>query len=143
MSERADKHSDERLRDGPIQASERDWLAHRFQQNRPHLRAVAYRMLGSSAEADDAAQDAWLRVSRADTSDVQNLTGWLTTVVARVCLNMMQSRNARRERPLDEQERRARCRSARSGGAGRFGRDRAARGTRHPHAGRAVGVRAA
>jgi RNA polymerase sigma factor (sigma-70 family) len=84
--------------------SESDWLAQRFELDRPHLRAVAYRMLGSPAEADDAVQDAWLRVSRADTSNVHNLTGWLTTIVARVCLNMLQSRNARREQPLDEQE---------------------------------------
>jgi RNA polymerase sigma factor (sigma-70 family) len=84
--------------------SESDWLAQRFELDRPHLRAVAYRMLGSSAEADDAVQDTWLRVSRADTSNVHNLTGWLTTIVARVCLNMLQSRNARREQPLDEQE---------------------------------------
>jgi RNA polymerase sigma factor (sigma-70 family) len=84
--------------------SESDWLAGRFEQDRPHLRAVAYRMLGSAAEADDAVQDAWLRVSRADTTNVQNLTGWLTTIVARVCLNLLQSRDARREQPLDEQE---------------------------------------
>jgi hypothetical protein len=84
--------------------SESDWLAGRFEQDRPHLRAVAYRMLGSAAEADDAVQDAWLRVSRADTTNVQNLTGWLTTIVARVCLNLLQSRDARREQPLDQQE---------------------------------------
>jgi RNA polymerase sigma factor (sigma-70 family) len=78
-----------------------DWLAEQFEQQRPHLRAVAYRMLGSLSEADDAVQDAWLRLSRADTSEVENLGGWLTTVVARVALNMLRSRNTRRERPLD------------------------------------------
>jgi RNA polymerase sigma-70 factor (ECF subfamily) len=77
-----------------------DWLAERFEAHRTHLRAVAYRMLGSLSEADDAVQDAWLRVSRADTSDVENLGGWLTTVVGRVCLNMLRSRRSRREEPL-------------------------------------------
>ncbi|HEV2758775.1 MAG TPA: sigma-70 family RNA polymerase sigma factor [Acidimicrobiales bacterium] len=76
---------------------ERDWLADRFQENRAHLRSVAYRMLGSLSEADDAVQDAWIRVSRADTSDVENLGGWLTTVVAHVCLNMLRSRASRGE----------------------------------------------
>ena len=76
-------------------------LAERFEANRSHLRAVAYRMLGSLSEADDAVQEAWLRLNRADTSDVQNLGGWLTTVVARVCLDMLRSRTARREEPLD------------------------------------------
>src|SRR6266536_602181 len=82
---------------------EHEWLAERFEENRPHLRAVAYRMLGSLVEADDAVQDAWLRFSRSDTSGVENLGGWLTTIVARVCLNMLQSRRSRREEPLDEQ----------------------------------------
>ncbi|HEX5571450.1 MAG TPA: sigma factor, partial [Ktedonobacterales bacterium] len=76
-------------------------LAARFEANRPHLRAVAYRLLGSTSEAEDAVQEAWLRLSRADTSDVRNLDGWLTTVVARVCLDMLRSRNARREEPLE------------------------------------------
>jgi RNA polymerase sigma factor (sigma-70 family) len=76
-------------------------LTERFEQHRPRLRAVAYRMLGSVSEADDAVQDAWLRLNRADTSDVENLGGWLTTVVARVCLNMLRSREQRREKPLD------------------------------------------
>jgi len=80
---------------------ERDWLAERFEEQRPRLRAVAYRMLGSLSDADDAVQDAWLRLSRADTSEVENLDGWLTTVVARVALNMLRSRKARREEPLD------------------------------------------
>src|ERR687885_2079213 len=78
-----------------------DWLAARFEEHRPHLRAVAYRLLGSLSEAEDAVQDAWLRLSRADTSGVANLGAWLTTVVARVCLNMLQSRSSRREEPLD------------------------------------------
>src|SRR6266536_2631671 len=81
--------------------SEHDWLAERFEENRPHLRAVAYRMLGSSAEADDAVQEAWLRLSRAGTSGVDNLGGWLTTIVARVSLNMLRSRTLRREEPID------------------------------------------
>ena len=80
---------------------ERDWLEDRFVEHRGHLRAVAYRMLGSVSEADDAVQDAWLRVSRADTGAVENLDGWLTTVVARVCLNLLRSREHRREDPLD------------------------------------------
>jgi RNA polymerase sigma factor (sigma-70 family) len=80
---------------------EQAWLAERFEEHRPHLRAVAYRMLGSLSEADDAVQDAWLRLSRADTSDVENLGGWLTTVVARVSLNMLRSRKSRREDSLD------------------------------------------
>ncbi len=75
---------------------ESEWLAERFAEHRPHLRAVAYRMLGSLSEADDAVQDAWLRASRADTSDVENLRGWLTTVLARVSLNMLRSRRTRR-----------------------------------------------
>jgi RNA polymerase sigma-70 factor (ECF subfamily) len=77
-----------------------EWLAERFEANRSHLRAVAYRMLGSPSEADDAVQEAWLRLSRADTSGVQNLGGWLTTLVARVSLDMLRSRKSRREEPL-------------------------------------------
>jgi len=80
--------------------SEHDWLAERFEEHRTHLRAVAYRMLGSLSEADDAVQDAWLRLSRSDVSDIENLGGWLTTVVARVCLNVLRSRESRREEPL-------------------------------------------
>jgi RNA polymerase sigma-70 factor, ECF subfamily len=79
---------------------ERDWLAERFQAHRPHLRAVAYRMLGSLSEADDAVQGAWLRLSRADASGVDNLGGWLTTLVARECLDLLRARTARREEPL-------------------------------------------
>jgi RNA polymerase sigma-70 factor, ECF subfamily len=80
---------------------QQDWLARQFEEHRPHLRAVAYRMLGSLSEADDAVQDAWLRLSRADTTEVENLRGWLTTVVARVALNTLRSRRTRREQPLD------------------------------------------
>jgi RNA polymerase sigma factor (sigma-70 family) len=80
---------------------EDQWLADRFEEHRPHLRAVAYRMLGSLAEADDAVQDTWLRVSRAGAGEVDNLGGWLTTIVARVCLNVLRSRTTRREEPLD------------------------------------------
>ena len=76
---------------------ESDWLAERFEENRTHLRAVAYRMLGSLSEADDAVQEAWLRLSRSDTNGVQNLAGWLTTVTARVCLDMLRSRKSRGE----------------------------------------------
>jgi RNA polymerase sigma-70 factor (ECF subfamily) len=76
---------------------ENSWLADRFEEHRAHLRAVAYRMLGSLADADDAVQDAWLRLSRSGTDEVENLGGWLTTIVARVCLNMLRSRNVRRE----------------------------------------------
>jgi RNA polymerase sigma factor (sigma-70 family) len=77
-----------------------DRLAERFETHRPHLRAVAYRMLGSLSDADDAVQEAWLRLSRSDTSSVGNLAGWLTRVVARVCLDMLRARTARREQPL-------------------------------------------
>ncbi|MGS2618406.1 RNA polymerase sigma factor SigJ [Micromonospora sp. LZ34] len=80
---------------------EREWLTEWFEEHRTRLRAVAYRMLGSVSEADDAVQEAWLRVSRADAGSVENPAGWLTTVVARVCLNMLRSRGARREEPLD------------------------------------------
>jgi RNA polymerase sigma-70 factor, ECF subfamily len=80
--------------------AEADWLAEGFEQNRTRLRAVAYRMLGSFAEADDAVQEAWLRLSRSDASGVENLGGWLTTIVARVCLNVLRSRNTRREEPV-------------------------------------------
>jgi RNA polymerase sigma factor (sigma-70 family) len=80
---------------------ETDWLTERFEEHRAHLRAVAYRMLGSLSEADDAVQETWLRLNRADTSDVENLGGWLTTVVSRVCLNRLRSRSSRREEPLD------------------------------------------
>jgi RNA polymerase sigma factor (sigma-70 family) len=80
---------------------EKEWLAERFEENRTHLRSVAYRMLGSLSEAEDAVQESWLRLSRTDANSIENLTAWLTTVVARVCLNMLQSRKTRREEPLD------------------------------------------
>src|SRR5919199_2902052 len=79
---------------------ESKWLADRFEEHRGHLRAVAYRMLGSLSEADDAVQDTWLRLSRAGASEVENLGGWLTTIVARVCLNMLRARTTRREESL-------------------------------------------
>ena len=81
--------------------TDQEWLAERFEEHRPRLRAVAYRMLGSLSEADDAVQDAWIRVSRAHTSEVENLGGWLTTVVARVALNVLRSRKARGEQSLE------------------------------------------
>src|SRR6266540_5810420 len=81
--------------------NENDWLAERFEEHRTHLRAVAYRMLGSVSEADDAVQEAWLRLSRSETREIENLGGWLTTVVGRVCLNMLRARRTRREQPLD------------------------------------------
>ena len=78
-----------------------EWLAERFEEQRPHLRAVAYRMLGSLTEADDAVQEAWFRLSRSDTGAIENLAGWLTTVVARVALNMLRARKAKREEPME------------------------------------------
>jgi RNA polymerase sigma-70 factor (ECF subfamily) len=80
--------------------AEPDWLAEQFEARRSHLRGVAYRMLGSLSEADDAVQESWLRLSRSDTSGVENLGGWLTTVVARVCLDVLRRRRSRREEPL-------------------------------------------
>src|ERR1700674_4068013 len=80
-----------------------DSLAQQFEARRGHLRGVAYRMLGSLAEADDAVQEAWLRLSRTDASGVDNLSAWLTTVVGRVCLDMLRSRTSRREESLDGQ----------------------------------------
>ena len=80
---------------------ERQWMAEQFEAERPHLRAVAYRMLGSVAEAEDAVQESWLHFSRSDTGNVSNLGGWLTTVVARVCLNMLHARESRREESLE------------------------------------------
>jgi RNA polymerase sigma-70 factor, ECF subfamily len=81
--------------------TDQDRIALQFEADRPHLRAVAYRMLGSLAEADDAVQEAWIRLSQADTGDVENLSAWLTTVVARVCLNLLRARRTRREAPLE------------------------------------------
>jgi RNA polymerase sigma-70 factor (ECF subfamily) len=84
-----------------VTVDEREWLSERFDEHRPHLRGIAYRMLGSLTEADDAVQEAWLRLSSAHTDEIHNLGGWLTTVVGRVCLNMLQSRRSRREQPLE------------------------------------------
>lgn len=84
-----------------------DALTERFEHERPRLRAVAYRMLGSASEADDAVQEAWLRFDRTDTGDVENLGAWLTTVVARVCLSMLRARRNHREEPLELQPERA------------------------------------
>jgi RNA polymerase sigma-70 factor (ECF subfamily) len=86
-----------------VTVTERERLAEPFEENRAHLRGVAYRMLGSMTEAEDAVQEAWLRLNKADTSDVENLRGWLTTVVARVCLDMLRTRKARREESIDVQ----------------------------------------
>ena len=83
-----------------MEENESDWLAQRFEEHRGHLRAVAYRMLGSTSEANDAVQEAWLRLSRTDASAIDNMGGWLTTVVGRVCLNRLRSRRSRREEPL-------------------------------------------
>src|SRR5919106_5833898 len=80
---------------------ERDWLAQRFQHHRPRLRAVAYRMLGSTSEADDAVQEAWIRLSRSKAAEIDNLQAWLVSVVGRVALNMLRSRKSRREQPLE------------------------------------------
>ena len=115
--------------------NEQDWLAERFEENRTHLRAVAYRMLGSLSEADDAVQEAWLRLS-SDTSGVENLGGWLTTVVARVCLDTLRARRARREEPLGVRvpepivSREDEARPGAGSAPGRLGRSRAARRTR-------------
>src|SRR5580765_4335513 len=78
-----------------------EWFAEQFEQHRAHLRAVAYRMLGSATEAEDAVQESWIRLGRTDVSDVENLRAWLTTVVARVCLDLLRTRTSRREDPLD------------------------------------------
>ncbi|WP_269653432.1 sigma-70 family RNA polymerase sigma factor, partial [Streptomyces sp. ActVer] len=90
-------------RNGPGSGDGAEILALRFETHRVRLRAVAHRMLGSPAEADDAVQEAWLRLSRSDTSGIANLGGWLTTAVGRICLDMLRSRRTRREEPLDEQ----------------------------------------
>ncbi|HWB81037.1 MAG TPA: sigma-70 family RNA polymerase sigma factor, partial [Nannocystaceae bacterium] len=87
--------------------NDRAWLAERFEAERAHLHAVAYRMLGSSPEAEDAVQEAWLRLARSDAAAVENLGGWLTTVVARLCLDMLRARSSRHEQPLDATQRAA------------------------------------
>ena len=126
---------------------ENEWLADRFEEYRPHLRAVAYRMLGSLADADDAVQDTWLRVSRADASQVDNLGGWLTTIVARICLNMLRARNTRREESLDDRlpDPLISTEAAATGAgsvAGRLCQPRPAGRARYARAGRAARVRA-
>jgi RNA polymerase sigma factor (sigma-70 family) len=80
--------------------NQNDWLARRFDESRAHLRAVAYRMLGSASDAEDAVQETWLKLNRSDSREIQNLGGWLTTVLARVCLDMLRARGSRREEPL-------------------------------------------
>ena len=128
---------------------EQTWLAERFEQDRPRLRAVAYRMLGSLSEADDAVQEAWLRLSRSDADAIDNLAGWLTTVVSRICLNVLRSRRTRREEPLATHvpdpivTRRGCCRSRVRRPVGRLGRDGADRGARHAEPGRAARLRVA
>lgn len=82
--------------------SERQWLAEQFEENRGHLRGVAYRMLGSLSEAEDAVQECWLRLNRSDSNKLENLRGWLTTVVSRICLDMLRSRKSRKEEPLED-----------------------------------------
>src|SRR6476661_6263340 len=84
-----------------------EWFAEQFEEHRPHLRAVAYRMLGSASEAEDAVQESWIRLGRSDASAVENLRAWLTTVVARVCLDMLRTRTSRREDSFDEHVERA------------------------------------
>src|SRR5262249_51511260 len=93
---------DEEL-DGESEMTESDWLAEKFQEKRPHLRAVACRILGSNGEADDAVQEAWLRLTRSDVNSIENLGGWLTSAVAKVCLDMLRSRKSRKEESLEEQ----------------------------------------
>ena len=128
--------------------NDQDWLAERFEANRSHLRGVAFRMLGSVTEADDAVQEAWIRLSRTDTSDVDNLRAWLTTVVGRVCLNMLRSRKTRREASLEthlpdpDRESGERHRSRAGGPAGRLGRARHARRPRLADARRTGRLRA-
>jgi RNA polymerase sigma factor (sigma-70 family) len=95
-----DGHRYDEMKGKELTEEDRDWLAERFEEHRTHLRAVGYRMLGSLSEADDAVQEAWFRLSRSDTREIENLGGWLTTVVARVCLNVLQARKVRREEPL-------------------------------------------
>jgi len=98
-----DPHDDDETQQKDVTVTDRERLTEPFEESRPHLRAVAYRMLGSTSEAEDAVQEAWLRLNRADTGDVENLRGWLTTVVARVCLDMLRARKSRREESLDVQ----------------------------------------
>ena len=127
--------------------SERDFLAEQFEQHRPHLRRVAYRMLGTLDESDDAVQEAWLRLSRVDDDEIQNLGGWLTTVVARVSLDMLRAAAGaprgvdRRLASRSDRQRRSGVGSRAGGAPGRLGRARAARRARDADAGRAARVR--
>ena len=126
-----------------------NWPAAEFETYRGHLRGVAYQMLGSASEADDAVQETWLRLSRADTSGVANLGGWLTTVVARICLDMLRARTARREEPLAPEMPEPvvspddAANPEHAAVLAELGRGRAARGARHAEPGRTPGVRAA
>src|SRR5215217_6584874 len=95
------RHSYDTYTEGMEPMHEHQWLAEQFEAKRSHLQAVAYRMLGDLSEADDAVQEAWLHLSRSDTSSVKNLGGWLTTVVARICLDMLRARKSRREQSLE------------------------------------------
>ncbi len=136
---------------------EHEWLAEQFEAQRPHLRAVAYRMLGDLSEADDAVQESWLHLSRSGTSGVENLGGWLTKVVARICLDMLRSRNSRREESLEaavsesiesreegiDPEQEAYLAKYAGSAAGRLGRACAAGRSRHPTSRRAARLRAA
>ena len=131
---------------GPMDVEDR--LAGRFEASRPRLRAMAYRMLGSLSDADNAVQEGWLHVARATArggaDDVANLEGWFTTIVGRVCLDMLRSRKSRREDPLDPERGRRWPGGARAGGdAGQLGRAGAAGGARHAATRRTGGVRAA
>src|ERR671925_159548 len=94
---RSVRHPHDGRREGDVTMDERDWLAERFEEHRPHLRTIAYRMLGTVSETDDAVQEAWLRLARTDHAAVQNLGGWLTSVVGRVCLDMLRARRSRQE----------------------------------------------
>src|SRR5438093_150148 len=98
---RFDRHYHDGPRGRNVTMPTPEWLAEQFEQHRAHLRAVAYRMLGSASEAEDAVQESWIRLGRTDVSGVENLRAWLTTVVARVCLDMLRTRSSRREDPLD------------------------------------------
>src|SRR5215469_3879600 len=96
------RHTDDETQPESVTMNETDWLAQRFEENRRRLGAVAYRMLGSLNEADDAVQETWLRLNRSGSEGVENLGGWLTTVVSRVCLDMLRARSSRREDSLDD-----------------------------------------
>src|SRR5262249_23953984 len=100
---KCDEELSEGLAGGEPKMTESDWLAEKFQEKRPHLRAVACRILGSNVDAEDAIQEAWFRLTRSVVNSVENLGGWLTTVVARVCLDMLRSRKSRKEESLEEQ----------------------------------------